>query len=120
MVRGRKEAGLGTWRFLNVKLEDDRRIEKGVHHQSPRAYEITPSLSAANRPQPVFPTLHQQGSEFLLNRSRRLSVPGPPFDRLAPWVILTGDPGEDAAVAASPAANWMLAVVQNLGVFVFP
>jgi len=42
--RARKPESVGG--FLNVKLEDDRRIEIGVHHQSPRAYEITAWLSA--------------------------------------------------------------------------
>jgi hypothetical protein len=71
-------------------------------------------------PQPVLAALHQQRSEFLLSRSRRLRIQGHPLDRLAPGVILDGDPGDETPVTSPQAANCVLAIVQNLGVFLSP
>ena len=71
-------------------------------------------------PQPVLASLHYQFVEFLFGLSRGCRLQGHPFDRLAPGVVLDGDPGDELAVAPPEAANCVLAIVQDLGVFISP
>jgi hypothetical protein len=72
----------------------------------------------ANMPQPIFSPLHKQGSELLLGSCGSPGVQRDPFDGLVPSVILNGDPGDIFAVASPKAPNCVLAIVQNLRVFV--
>jgi hypothetical protein len=71
-------------------------------------------------PQPVLTPLDEQRSEYLLRFGVGLGFQRHPFDRLAPGVIFDGDPGQELAVAFPQAANCVLAIVQNLGVFILP
>jgi len=71
-----------------------------------------------NVPEPVLPPPHKQRPEFLLGLGSRLGLEWHPFDGLAPSVVLDGDPGHEFSIAPAKAANCVLAVIQNLGVFV--
>ncbi len=71
-------------------------------------------------PQPVLTALQQEGAEFLLRPGGSLGVQRHPSNRLAPGVILDGDPGDNAAIALPEAANWVLAVIEDLRVSVLP
>jgi hypothetical protein len=67
-------------------------------------------------PQPVFAALHHDPVELLFGFGCGRRFQRHPFDRLAPGVILDGDPGHELPVASPQSANCVLAVVQDFGV----
>jgi len=54
-------------------------------------------------------------TEFILGGGGR-GLQRHPFDRLAPGIVLDGDPGHKLAMASPKSANCVLAIIQNFGV----
>src|SRR5262249_12848640 len=72
----------------------------------------------ANVAQPVLAALDQERSEFLLGLRCRLGFQRHPLDRFASGIVFNRDTGNEVAVPLPESANWVLAVIENLGVFV--